>query len=41
MQREIEASTLPNAFNQAIDSVRRERAAALGRKHTGEVRVKP
>ena len=41
MHREIEASALANAFYQAIDGVRRERAAALGRKHKAAVRELP
>ena len=41
VHREIEASTLPNAFNQAIDSVGRERAAALGCEYKAAVRELP
>jgi hypothetical protein len=38
MNLEIEAGALPNAFDQAIDGVRCERATALGRKDKAAVR---
>ena len=38
MYREMEASTLPNAFNQAINGVRGEWSAAFGSEYKARVR---